>query len=123
MAQPGGEVGGKDHQAWAMSTEVGYTFWLYPSAPRAFLGYDFGSGDEDPGDDDSETFDVVTSNDYLNFGFQEMVQQRNLHALRAGVEADLGETQAAFTAYSFWVDQDDDKWHGRYQRFANAEAG
>lgn len=55
----------------------------------------------------------------MHFGTFEFARQRNLHALKAGLEFAIGEeAQAAITAYNFWLDQDDDQWHGRYQRFA-----
>jgi len=45
-----------DHHAWAVALEGGYRFERLPGQPWFRVGYFYGTGDDDPGDRDHETF-------------------------------------------------------------------
>ena len=124
MIQPAGRNRGRDHFAWTLSAEVGRTLWDLSGIPRLFVGYDFASGDEDPSDGKSDAFDVAYADDFSQLGKQEFFTRRNLHAAKVGLEANTqSRIQSSVVFHSFWVDQDDDRWFGRYQPFVPAEKG
>lgn len=50
--------GTRDHQAWMVHGELGYTFAVLTS-PRLAFQLDYASGNDDPSDDDSHAFDPL----------------------------------------------------------------
>lgn len=53
-----GERGDLDQRAYAAHAELGWTFAL-PWSPRLVAQFDYASGDADPNDDESQTFDPL----------------------------------------------------------------
>lgn len=56
-----------DHFAWTVHVHVGYTFDA-PLKPNLRLGYDYASGDSDPGDGDNGRFDTLFGARRFDFG-------------------------------------------------------
>jgi hypothetical protein len=72
----------QDHDAWAFALEAGYRLPGVWGAPWLRVGWNVGSGDSRPGDDEHETFFQVlpTSRLYAMFPFYNMMNNQDLFA-------------------------------------------
>lgn len=84
-AQSGGEDD-NPHRAWAGVWEVGKTIQAVPYRPRLGLEWSYASGDRDPLDGRSGTFDTLFPSPHGIYGEQDLVSHRNIKILKAGVE-------------------------------------
>ena len=81
--------GGEDdyrQRAWAGVWEVGKTIEAAPYRPRLGLEWSYASGDSDPLDGRSGTFDTLFPSPHGIYGEQDLVSHRNIKILKAGVE-------------------------------------
>lgn len=67
------------HAALAADAQGGFTFTNAWAAPRVGLGYTHGSGDDDPADDRSGTFDLLFGTNHRLYGNMDIAGLRNLH--------------------------------------------
>ena len=74
------------HRAWMGVWEVGKTFESAPSRPRLGVEWNYASGDRDPDDGRSGTFDTLFPSPHGRFGEQDIASHRNIKMLIAGVD-------------------------------------
>jgi len=68
-----------DQEAWAASASGGYTWTEVSLTPRLGLEYNFASGDNDPTDDTSGTFDQLFPTNHKHYGTMDFVAWKNIH--------------------------------------------
>jgi hypothetical protein len=83
-AYQSGDFGKDDISAYALSTEVGYTF-PHRITPRVSAGIDYSSGDKDPTDGDHNTFDAVFGSMDLYYGRMILFSWMNLVDYQTGL--------------------------------------
>jgi hypothetical protein len=71
-----------EHEAFVISGTGGYTFKKYFGSPRLALGYDFGSGDSNPTDGQTETFEPLFGTNHRLYGLMDIFGLRNMHIPR-----------------------------------------
>jgi hypothetical protein len=117
-----GESGADDHEAWAATAELGYTF-QHAWKPRlgGFVGY--ASGDRQPGDGENNRFDRLfgfarpwSSNDYITFDNVIAPKTRLEFQPSATVRVDLGWSW-------YWLASETDRWGGANLRDPNGDSG
>jgi len=72
-----GDVGSADISAWMVAGELGYAYgddWK----TRAFLGFDYASGDDTAGDGDVETFNQLFPLGHAYLGYIDVVGRQNV---------------------------------------------
>ena len=99
-----GSLGPDSISASAGHAVVGRTFAVRSKTHRVFGEYNFASGDETPGDGARGTFDQLYPTAHDKYGLADQVGWRNIHHLRAGVEARPHAKLALAGSYhSFWL--------------------
>jgi hypothetical protein len=71
-----------DHRAQALNASAGYTWKNVFGAPRLAAGYDFGSGDGNPGDNRNGTFELLFGTNHRFYGNMDLLGLRNMHIPR-----------------------------------------
>ena len=84
MAQ-GGEFGELRKRAWSGTAGLGKTFDRLPFRPRIGFEWSHGSGDDDPLDGQSSTFEPFYISRHRHHGEQDLLTVRNLQYLNGGV--------------------------------------
>jgi len=103
MAMQRGNIGADAASAWAGHWVTGYTFTI-PYKPRAFVEYNYASGDRHPHDGRTGTFDQLYPTGHDKFGLADQVGWRNIRDLHFGVEAKPKRTvTAALGVHSWWL--------------------
>ena len=74
------------HRAWMGVWEIGKTFESAPTSPRVGVEWNYASGDRDPEDGRSGTFDTLFPSPHGRFGEQDIASHRNIKMLIAGVD-------------------------------------
>ncbi len=106
-----GELGGSDIAAFMVASEVGYTFDRIVTSPRAHLGFDFASGDDEPGGDVG-TFNQLFTLDHAYLGFADVVGRQNIVALNAGLELlPVRGLSLRVAGHRFALNTDEDAWY------------
>lgn len=72
-----GEFRGKDVEAGMAVGIIGYTFVHAPWQPRTAFEFTYGSGDDDPTDDELNTFDNLYPTNHLFYGYIDFVSLQN----------------------------------------------
>ncbi len=80
--------GGRDYRqrAWMGVWSVGKTIEQVPTRPRLGIEWSYASGDRDPLDGRSGTFDTLFPARHRIYGEQDVTSLRNLKSLKSGVE-------------------------------------
>jgi len=73
-----GEVQGRSLCAWAAHAGIGYTFDLLWK-PRISIEYSYASGDENPFDDDIQTFQNLFPTNHKFYGYMDLFAWTNVH--------------------------------------------
>jgi hypothetical protein len=111
VAQFGENVDRAVH-AYATSLVLGYTFtgsWK----PRLGLEWTWASGDDDPDDDDFETFDPLFPFGHSYQGYLDIFSWRNGHDVAVHLEFRPAEAWGVeIAAHGFWLDSSADAWYG-----------
>ncbi|MCZ7648068.1 MAG: alginate export family protein [Planctomycetota bacterium] len=105
-----GGVGRGNLRAGALHAELAWTF--APSwKPRLSAEYNYGSGDGDPDDGDSGTFNNLFPTNHLHYGYSDYVNWSNTHNIGLGFSASpyAGITVWA-KAWQFWLAEREDAW-------------
>ena len=84
MAQSG-DFGGLAKRAWSATAGIGKTIGRIPARPRLGVEWSHGSGDRDPLDRSSGTFDPFWISRHRHYGEQDIVSHRNLQYLNGGL--------------------------------------
>ncbi len=109
-----GDYGDHDQEAWAFAGRVGYTFTEVAWKPRIGFEYAFASGDDDPGDDDHETFDNLYPTNHWqgNYGFIDLVSWQNIHDFRGNIKVSPTSKLTMQVDYHYFLlDEEEDGWY------------
>ena len=99
-----GSLGADTISAWAGHAQVGRTIPIASKTYRAFGEYNFASGDDNPTDGVRGTFDQLYPTPHDKYGLADQVGWKNIHHLRAGLEARPHAKLAIAGGYhSFWL--------------------
>ncbi len=103
-----GRVDGGDRSAFMIGSEAGYTLGDVWGKPRPFVGFDAGSGDENPGGD-VETFDQLFPLGHAYLGYIDVVGRQNVISFNVGVNLDpMEKLKLRLAGYFFWRYSDAD---------------
>ena len=127
MALQRGDVAAIRVSAWAGHWVVGRTFSSAWQA-RAFVEYNYASGDRDPRDNRTQTFDQLYPTGHDKLGLADQVGWRNIRDVRVGVEAKpLKPLKASLVAHSWHLANASDALYNAagaaIARSADASAG
>ncbi len=99
-----GSLGSDTISAWAGHVLIGRTIPIGSKTYRAIGEYNYASGDATPGDGVRGTFDQLYPTAHDKYGLADQVGWKNIHHLRAGVEARPHARLALAGSYhSFWL--------------------
>jgi hypothetical protein len=128
------ETGGQDLLAGALHVQVGRGFAAAAWQPRVFAEYNFASGDGDPGDGDSRTFQNLFPTNHYHYGTLDRFAWQNIHDLALGVKAlPVDGLTLELAGHAFWLADTNDVWRfagqgpvggaGRYGRALAGDPG
>jgi len=104
-----GEFRGDDLQAWAAGLQGGFT-WGDTTRLRAFGGYDFATGDEDPTDGDREEFFNFFPTNHGLYGYMDYEGWRNIRSPFAGGSLKQGRHFAQAKVHRFLLEEERGAW-------------
>jgi len=76
-----------DIKAWALYSDLGYTFVSTPWQPRFDVEFTHGSGDSNPNDGHFENFDNLFPSNELHYGDLGFAGLRNMNSIKLGLGA------------------------------------
>lgn len=100
-----------DHKAYGAVLQGGYTWTEHLWQPRFAVLYSYASGDENPADTKSQTFQNLFATTHLHYGYMDFNSLQNIHDLRLTYAfkpatnlsfAIEGHIQALATSADFW---------------------
>ena len=98
-----GNLAGASIEAWAYYAELGYSIDANLD-PRLYVDYNFGSGDDDPGDGVVGGFVDVYPTAHRWYGYNDLVGWRNVKNLRLGAQVQPHQKLGLqFDFHSFWL--------------------
>lgn len=93
-----------EHRAFAINVTAGYTWNDSPATPRLAIGYDFGSGDSDPNDENNETFELLFGRNHQLYGLMDLFGLRNMHIPRLSSSIKPGkDLTVSLDWMGFWM--------------------
>lgn len=105
MAGQWGKFAGDTIQAWMAAANLGYTFKDVPWSPRLGVGFDYGSGDDDPTDNTHQTFNQLFPLGHAHLGYLDLFGRQNVIASNVNLTAKPHEKVTTRLAwYTFWND-------------------
>ena len=100
-----------DLSAFALAVSTGYTFKSCLWTPRLGVEYDFASGDSNPNDNNSESFQNLFPSNHDKYGLMDEFGWRNLHDFRFQVSAKPSKkVDLEFHYHAFWLADTHDFW-------------
>ena len=106
-----GEVRGLDLTAFALHGGIGYTFdtgWM----PRIGIAYNYGSGDGNPADGDTETFQNLFPTNHKFYGQMDVFSWQNMQDLEISFKCSPTKKLTAKAEFhAFWLASTDDSWY------------
>lgn len=113
MAAQFGDRAGDDIAAWGGYWIGGYRIPGAAWKPRLSLEYQYGSGDSDPRDGRTETFDQLFPTGHLYQGVADRVGWRNIQDVRTGVQLEPRKgLTLTFDHFAFWLASRSDHLYG-----------
>lgn len=104
-----GEVGDADVRAFMLTAEFSYAPPETDWSPRFWVGADYASGDDTPGDGDVETFNQLFPLGHAFFGAQDLIGRQNLIAATLGASVrPITKLLLSAEVLSFWRASTDD---------------
>jgi hypothetical protein len=98
--------------AFAVHAGSGYTFKNVAWKPRVGLTYDFASGDDDPKDNDSHSFQNLYPSNHDRFGLMDEFGWRNLHDVRFEINLKpVKKLSFDIRYHAFWLANTNDYWY------------
>ena len=90
---------GIDHHALAAVIGGGFTCTNCPTKPRVGLEYNYASGDSNPNDKESTTFDNLFPTNHKFYGYMDLFAWKNIHNTRLTLSASPHKTVVAQVDY------------------------
>ena len=109
-----GDYGDQTHKAYALAAKAGYTFKDLGWKPRFGFEYAHASGDDDPTDNDHDTFDNLYPTNHMNgiYGFADLVSWQNMHDIRFNVKVvPTSKLTVQVDYHYFLLDEAKDGWY------------
>lgn len=101
-----------DLSAFALHASGGYTAKSLVWKPRVGLEYDFASGDGNPADRGSESFQNLYPSNHDKYGLMDEFGWRNIHDLRVQINAKpIKKLDLQFDCHAFWLADTHDYWY------------
>jgi hypothetical protein len=101
-----------DLNAFALHLSGGYTAKELPWKPRFGLEYDFATGDSNPNDSNSESFQNLYPSNHEKYGFMDEFSWRNIHDARAQFNVKpIKKLDLEFDYHAFWLANTHDFWY------------
>jgi hypothetical protein len=98
-------------RAFAAHVMAGYTFEHAAWRPRLGLEYDYASGDRNPDDGRSQSFQNMFPSNHEKYAYMDVFDWRNLHDLRVQLTAKPAKTLDLDLDYhAFWLADTHDYW-------------
>ena len=95
-----------------MHVSGGYTAAELPWKPRFGLEYDYASGDSNPNDGNSESFQNLFPSNHEPYGYMDEFSWRNLHDLRAQLNAKpCKKIELGLDYHAFFLADTHDYWY------------
>lgn len=93
-----------NHHAFATAIKGGYTFKDAPWTPRIGIEYDYASGDKNPNDGSSQSFQNLFPSNHAKFGAMDVLGWRNVHDLHFVLSAKpVKNVEVAIEYNAFWA--------------------
>ncbi|MFB3920144.1 MAG: alginate export family protein [Terriglobia bacterium] len=97
-----GSIGNQGILAHGIVTQLGYTLRQKWSAPRFYVGYDYASGDRQPGGDVG-TFNLLFPTSHSTLGFADVVGRQNMQDVNCGVAlAPARKWRIRLDGFAYW---------------------
>ncbi len=101
-----------EHEAYAASLTVGYTFRKVPGTLRVSGEYSYASGDDDALDGKHKTFEQLFPTIHKFYGLMDFFAWQNMHSGRVGVSSKPHkQVEVAMDVHSFWLADDRDAFY------------
>lgn len=101
-----------DLSAFATHVSGGYTAKQIPWTPRLGLEYDFASGDRNPNDGKSQSFQNLYPSNHEKYGFMDEFSWRNIHDARVQLNAKpVKKLDLELDYHAFWLADTHDYWY------------
>jgi hypothetical protein len=101
-----------DHSAFAGVIGTGYTLAGCPAVPRIGFEYNYATGDNDPTDDDSHTFDNLYPTNHKFYGYMDLFAWKNIHNPRLTVSCKPhDQVKVQLDGHMFWLANNADAWY------------
>ncbi len=98
--------------AFALHLSGGYTIDPCPWKPRLGLEYDYATGDDDPNDNDFESFQNLFPSNHGKYGFMDEFSWRNIHDARFQFNVKpIKKLDLEFDYHAFWLADTHDFWY------------
>jgi hypothetical protein len=106
-----GDVKGKDLSAFAAHAGAGYV-WQNDWKPRVFFEYNYATGDANPADGETETFQNLFPTNHKFYGYMDVFSWQNMHNPAISFSCQPHKTVTARLDYHmFWLDETADAWY------------
>ena len=101
-----------DLEAFALHLSGGYTAKKLPWQPRLGLEYNYATGDDDPDDSTSESFQNMFPSNHEKYGFMDEFSWRNIHDLRVQATAKPAKGwEIGLDYHAFFLADTNDYWY------------
>ena len=108
-AYQAGDVGSKDVEAFMVGSKIGYLFADTRFQPRAYIGFDYGSGDDDPNDGKIQTFNQLYPLGHLYLGYIDLIGRQNIVSGNIGTTfKPMDKLTTEVTGLFFWRATEED---------------
>ena len=98
--------------AVALHISSGYTVEQCAWTPRLGLEYDYATGDDNPNDNDFQSFQNLFPSNHDKYGFMDEFSWRNIHDARAQFNIKpIKKLDLEFDYHAFWLADTHDFWY------------
>ena len=107
-----GEIGTKNIRAYAISATAAYPFSSVKMKPKVFMEYNQASGDQDPNDSVSNTFNPLYQTTHDPYGILDFFRWQNMREVAVGVKVSPLEKFTLTPQMNFfWLESKFDSWY------------